>query len=338
MRKNWNYNKLILLLKLLAAVLVIWALVAHDILDLTVLQVATASLITLTVISGLVLLTYLISVYRWRLLLKCQGIRIPVRAATSITFFGLFLNSFLPGGVVGGDAVRVAYVVRTLSVRRTVAALSVFVDRLLGFYALLLVAFALALLSPVGFVGSGLLRYLAVFTAALCLGTPVGLYLFYAVLKSNRRLRKFMETVPNGTLAHAVHRLFEALRLYRNAPGTLLAALGMSVLIHTVAVTCIAIIGSSLGLGFLAPIDYAFAAPWAWLASLLPVTPGGLGVGEAAFDRICHMMEPVWSVAAYGTIFLVYRIISVLATLPGLVAYFINHDMTKLLSRSSGAN
>lgn len=338
MRRNWKYSKFILLLKLLAAVIVVWALIAHGMLDLAMLQVDAVSLVTLSVVSGLVLLTYLISVYRWRLLLKCQGICIPLRSATSITFLGLFLNSFLPGGGVGGEAVRVAYVVRTLTASRTVVVLSVFVDRLLGFYALLLVAFVVALLHPVGFLGNGILYYLAVLAAALCLGTPFGLSLFYFALKSNRRLRMFMETMPNGALAHIVHRLFEALRLYRNAPGTLLAALIMAVLIHTIAVSCIMIIGSSMGLGFISPIDYAFVAPWAWLANLLPATPGGLGVGEAAFDRICHMMESVRTFAAYGTIFLVYRITTVLATLPGLVVYFVNHDTSKFLSRSSEAN
>lgn len=319
------------------ATAVVWLLIAQGMLDLSVLRIDVTNLIALTVVSGLVLLTYLISVYRWRLLLNCQGIRISVRAATSISFLGLFLNSFLPGGVIGGEAVRVAYVVRTLSATRTVAVLSVFLDRLLGFYALLLVAFLAALLNPVGFVGGSLLRYLAVFAAVLCLGLPVGLYLFYIVLKSNRRLRVFMKTVPNGALAHAIYRLFEALRLYHNAPGTLLTALVMSILIHTIAVASIMVIGSSMGL-ILAPTDYAFAAPWAWLANLLPVTPGGLGVGEAAFDRICHMIEPARTVAAYGTIFLIYRITTVLATLPGLAAYFINHDTTRLLSRSSEAN
>lgn len=338
MRINWKYDKLILPLKLLAAVVVVWWLIAHGILDLAVLHVAVANPLTLTGVFGLALLTYLISGYRWRLLLKCQGVRIPVRAATSITFLGLFLNSFLPGGGVGGEVVRVAYVVRALSARRTVAVLSVLVDRLLGFYSILLIAFAVALLNPINFVGSGILRFLSIIAAVLCFGMPVGLYLFYTMLKSNSRLREFMETPPNWALAHAVHRLFEALRLYRNAPSILVAALGMSVLTHTIGAVCIMIIGSSMGLGSLASIDYAFAAPWAWLANLLPITPGGLGVGEAAFDRICHMMEAVRTIAAYGTIFLVYRIVSVLATLPGLVVYLINHETIKIFSRSSEKN
>lgn len=337
LRKNREYSKLIFPIKLLAAVIVIWALFAHGMLDLAVLHIAAASLAMLVAVSSLVSVTYLISAYRWRLLLKCQGISIPVHAATSITFLGLFLNSFLPGGGVGGEAVRVAYLVKKLSAKKTVAALSVVVDRLLGFYAMLLVAFAVALLNPVGFQGDGLLHYLAVFAAMLCLGMPTGLYLFYVLLKSNRRLRWFKDAVPNGAVTHAVYRLFDILRLYRNAPGTLLAALGLSVFIHTIALICIVIIGRLMFQGYLASVDYAFAAPWAWLANLLPATPGGLGVGEAAFDRICHLLETAQSVAAYGSVFLIYRLTTILATIPGLAVYLVHHDTSPSLSRSSGS-
>jgi len=332
---NFNYHKLILPLKLLASIAVVWLLIAHGMLDMTALLVITTNPTTLAAVTGLVLLTYLISAYRWRLLLKRQNIPIPVRAATSITFLSFFMTSFLPGGGVAGDIARIAYVTKLHSAKGVVVTLSVFVDRLLGLYALLLVALAVALLNPAIFVDNVVLRYLAVFTALICIGVPFALYLFYSVLKANRRFQNFMKSAPNGIIAHGFFRFFEALRLYRNALGTLLAALSISVLNHAILVVCIMILGSSMNPEFLSPINYAFAAPWAWLANLMPVTPGGLGVGEAAFDRICHLMEPVRSVAAYGSIFFVYRIAAMLATLPGLVIYFVNHDTSKLISRSS---
>lgn len=311
-------------------------LFAHGMLDLGMIHAVVASPVTLAVVLGLAVLSYQISVYRWRLLLRGQDVRIPVRAATNITFLGLFLNSFLPGGGVGGEAVRVAFVVRTLSAKKTVAVLSVVMDRFLGFYSILLIAFVAALINPASFFGGGLLHYLAVSAAVLCLGTPAGLYLLYAGLKSNRRLRQYMESPADGALSHAIHGIFEALRLYRDDPGILLSALGLSLLINTIGAFCIMIIGSSMGLGSLALIDYASAAPWSWLANLLPITPGGLGVGEAVFDQICHLIEPIRTVAAYGNIFLFYRIVSIIATLPGVAVYFFNHDTMRLLAGNSG--
>jgi hypothetical protein len=48
-----------------------------------------------------------------------------------------------------------------------------------------------------------------------------------------------------------------------------------------------------------------------------PLTPGGLGVGEAAFARACDVLEAQRSGAAYATVFLAYRCLGFLAALPG---------------------
>ena len=46
-----------------------------------------------------------------------------------------------------------------------------------------------------------------------------------------------------------------------------------------------------------------FAVPLTLVVNALPLTPSGLGVGEAAFDQICRWLEPVPSGAAYSTFF-----------------------------------
>jgi glycosyltransferase 2 family protein len=59
------------------------------------------------------------------------------------------------------------------------------------------------------------------------------------------------------------------------------------------------------------------------VVNALPLTPNGIGVGEAAFDQICHWLEPLSSGSAYSSIFFAFRIVSMSICLPGLLSLFI---------------
>ncbi len=48
-----------------------------------------------------------VSVWRWRLLLGAQHIRVPVRTLSESFWVALFFNNFLPSNI-GGDVVRIA--------------------------------------------------------------------------------------------------------------------------------------------------------------------------------------------------------------------------------------
>ena len=67
---------------------------------------------------------------KWWILLRAQGIPVPLGPVTNYTFVGQFFNNFLPANV-GGDLVKVSDVaVNTGHVARTVA--GTLLDRMLG--------------------------------------------------------------------------------------------------------------------------------------------------------------------------------------------------------------
>jgi uncharacterized protein (TIRG00374 family) len=324
----------LLIAKLAVACAAIWALVSYGVLDVSALRVAATRPLVIVIVVALLLSTFLMSACRWYVLLKCQAVNITAESAVGLTFLTLFVGTFLPGGHVGGDAVRIAYVAKRLSSRRTVAVLSIFVDRLLALYALLLVVCAVALLDSAAITLSVPLQVLATIAAVLAVAIPASIFVLYAALKvGSTRLHGFVKRLPSRFLADSIHKLIEGLRLYRHALGSIAIALALSVLGFSVAMVSVMILGDAMRLGPISALDYGFATPWASFASLLPVTPGGLGVGEAAFDRICHWRELSHTGAAYGTIFLVYRIATVIATLPGLIVYLLRRDMVTLLTR-----
>ena len=321
-------------LKLIAAIAVIWALIHHGTLDLGSLRLAASHPSMLALVVALLMMTYFMTAFRWHVLLKCQNIDITVNSAIRLTFFTLFVSTFLPGGLVGGDTVRVAYVAKRLSSKRTSAVLSIFIDRFLGLYAMLLAVCVVALLDLPGITRSVPLQFLAIVAATLSVAIPAIFWVLYVALQSTTpRLRHFAKLLPGGLCTEVFRKLVEGIRHYRHAPTSIAIALGISVLVFTLGIICVMILGYSMHLGPLTSLDYGFAAPWAWLANLLPITPGGLGVGEAAFDRICHWREVSPTTAAYGTIFLVYRIANIVATLPGLAIYLFRSDIFKISSQ-----
>ena len=69
---------------------------------------------------------------RWQILLRVQGIRISWWRMYGLLMIGLFFSLFIPGGT-GGDLVKGYYLLKEAPVgRKTSAALSVVMDRLLG--------------------------------------------------------------------------------------------------------------------------------------------------------------------------------------------------------------
>src|SRR5262245_39580918 len=49
-----------------------------------------------------------LSAYRWHVLLKPQGVRVPYRKMAAFYFLGMYFNFFLPS-TIGGDVFRIYY-------------------------------------------------------------------------------------------------------------------------------------------------------------------------------------------------------------------------------------
>jgi len=79
----------------------------------------------------------------------------------------------------------------------------------------------------------------------------------------------------------------------------------------------------------LSAADYMFAVPLTLMVNALPLTPGGIGVGEAAFDQICRWLEPTPSGAAYSSIFFAFRVVSTLTCIPGVISLAIYRNLAR---------
>lgn len=80
-----------------------------------------------------------LAVIRWQLLLRIQGFRLSWARATGILFIGEFFLTFTPG-LVGGDAMRIFYLVKDAPEKTVDAVTVVLMDRIMGMLALICLA------------------------------------------------------------------------------------------------------------------------------------------------------------------------------------------------------
>ena len=80
-----------------------------------------------------------ITILRWRLLIGALGLSFSVRETLRAGFLG-YLANLLPFGLVAGDSLKAVMLIHRNPRRKTEAVASVIVDRVLGLFALLLLA------------------------------------------------------------------------------------------------------------------------------------------------------------------------------------------------------
>jgi uncharacterized membrane protein YbhN (UPF0104 family) len=149
---------------------------------------------------------------------------------------------------------------------------------------------------------------------------------------------KLLERLPGRLKLIAVifHEVVSALRAYADRWLLMLGLLFLSVLAFTMLLAAIMLLGVAMQFEALSLPGYFTAGVWATIANAVPLTPGGLGIGEAAFAQVAHMLEAVPSHASYATAFLAMRVINALISALGLVPYVANRR--QVLSAVQSAN
>jgi glycosyltransferase 2 family protein len=251
---------------------------------------------------------------RWHILLRTQGIDLRLWRTTRVLATSVFFANFLPGAA-GGDLVRGVYVYKAAPGRRAAAMLSILIDRLIGLVAFVLLGLAAMLTRPMG---GGPLELSVLALSALFIALLVLLFFYGHVIA--QMLQRLLHG-RSARLAQIVDDTGAALRQYtRDWRSTGLAML-LSMMIVGCAVGPSVLIAQVMPFTGPSAVEYGIAGLYALIANSLPVTPGGLGIGEGAFASAIVMLAPQAARAAYGTIFLAFRCVFILSTLPGLAAY-----------------
>jgi uncharacterized protein (TIRG00374 family) len=256
--------------------------------------------------------------WRWHVLLRAQGLDLRPLRTMRVLASSIFFANFLPGAA-GGDLIRGVYVYKAARGRRAPALLSILIDRLLGLIAFVLIGL-FALLTRPALEGR-------LFVAALIAVSALFILLLAILFLFGDRLARTLQrlTARRSTrLTRIVGDTGMALRQYGKDWRSTGLALLLSAVIVGLAVGPIVLIATAMPFTGPSAIDYGIAGLYALIANSLPITPGGIGIGEGAFASACVMLAPTAMRAAYGTIFLAFRCVFILSTLPGLALYLID--------------
>ncbi len=303
------------IIKLLIGIAGVLVLVYFGSIDLDVLGRATRRPELLALAFAGLLLTVPIAACRWWLLLRGLQLPVTMRWSVGTTFISLFFNTFLPGAY-GGDLVRLALAYRILGKLNRLT-ISVIVDRLSGLGALLLLGLAMLPALPVAYANR--LGWVAVTLVA------VGVLGLYIALRSGDWLVRHLRRLPGRAgpiLAHIAREVLAALQAYVTRPGLLLVTLILSVVQFVLVLLALIALGWAMGFIELDWTGYMLAGVWSLVANALPVTPGGIGVGEAAFAHAASALSHSTAAgAAFGTVFLALRLVSIAVGMIGIVPW-----------------
>jgi len=317
------------LAKLAAGLLLLAVLLHFGNIDLSALKVLLDRPWTVAAAGALVLATLPLGALRWGIMLRLLGAPLPFVPLFHIQCIATVTNQFLLGPA-SADAVRGLYAWRALQGRAGVVAVSILADRIIGLVALVgLGGAVIALRWPQ-------LRdvpQMSALIVPLAVGFVVLIGVCLMLLTAPSAIRWIeMLLGRHGRIATMLDRIQGSLIVVRQRPSALLAVLLISVVGHCASILAVVVLALAMNIGTLAAIDYATAVPLAFLVNALPLTAGGLGVGEAAFDRICHWLEPVASGAAYASVFFAYRAVSTLVLMVGFVSFVVyrNQEVGKV--------
>jgi Predicted integral membrane protein len=275
-------------------------------------------LLTLAFLS--LLATVPLAAVRWWLLLRSLDFAVGVRWTVNITFISLFFHTFLPGAY-GGDLVRLGLAYRATGGKLNRLTCSVLADRISGLVALLLLSLLLVPVLPEAYASR--LEWVAAiaFVAGLA-GLAVVLFWGDGVVRLLGALPK-----PVGPLlARIAGEGIGALRAYITRPAVLAAAVAISIVQYALVLAALIALGWAMRFTDLPIAGYLVAGIWSLVANALPVTPGGLGVGEAAFAHVALIFAPPQTAgqATLGTIFLAMRVLSIVIGVIGVLPWLLN--------------
>ncbi len=246
----------------------------------TLVMVSPGALFISFVLMGL---TIVLGIFRWQMVLRAQGLALTTGRAMEISLVAHFFNSFLLGST-GGDLMKAYYAARETHHQKAEAVTTVFVDRLIGLFAMLLFAGLMMLPNwPLVLADKSFLAVASVVLAMLCGCTVVGGLAFWGgVSRSFPQARAWLRKLPK---AQSLESSLAACRPFGRQPGLLARALGISMLLNIVCVGQFIVLAG--GLQMRVPGKVLFlVVPSIISISALPITPSGLGVRESLFVQL----------------------------------------------------
>ena len=250
-----------------------------------------------------------ITTWRWKMLLRAQDILLSFRQAWDLMMIGMLFNVVIPGAV-GGDLIKGYYITRATAGKKSNAAITVLVDRIIGLIGLLFLGAVVVVADWQSIMAAPATRSLGIITVGSVLGVLA--FLYAAVLAGGR--------LAEAPLPAVARNVFRALSEYRTKASVIPISLILS--IFNQALTCFTyyVALRATGVADMPVSQFFLVVPLGLIVSAIPIAPGGVGVGQAGFFALFQIVAPAY--ATLGTdAYTVFQVMFILICLSGLYWY-----------------
>ncbi|HEV8363280.1 MAG TPA: lysylphosphatidylglycerol synthase transmembrane domain-containing protein [Gemmatimonadaceae bacterium] len=219
------------------------------------------------------------------MLFRPRGLRLSLHDSLGLSLIANLFTLVLPGG--GGDIVRLYFTAKDAAGRRTEIGTLLLLDRVMGLLALTLFpVLAAPLCLP-------LLRQSAALRALLALAAMSSAAIIFVIVVSTSRraraLRGVQWVLRTFPLRGYPARMLDTMQSFRTRLGVLAGAVAISLVAHAICMGIVWMLVSMTQAGGAADPAIPFLASLGFVANNVPLTPGGLGVGEAAFESLFRL-------------------------------------------------
>ncbi|MDX1763012.1 MAG: lysylphosphatidylglycerol synthase transmembrane domain-containing protein [bacterium] len=248
---------------------------------------------------------------RWKVILNSQMMVIPLGYLIRITYISMSVGQLLPGGV-GPDLFRGFALNRQKEGRLLDITTTILIDRFMGIFSIFIVALAGA--SVAYFIGlsTGLVSTLLLMNALIVAAWYLSPYL--------RTLTASIPILQRGKLKK-INLLFQALTDKERVKKIFVKIFSLSVFVQG----CRIAVFYCLYLAYGSAVDlvyYMVFIPILYVATVIPVSVGGLGVREGTLVYFFSTLHVPAEVSV--SVGIVYHLLHLLGALPGVVLWFLD--------------
>ena len=311
-----------LAIRYLAGILIIFWLMKTQTLDFS--RVLSLSAHFIIYGSCFVLIQLCLSAARIKILLNDQNVKATMVDCIQFNCVGIFYSTFLPGGISGDLARAYFFWKKYPHYSKTSMAGALFLDRFFG----------LAMMICIGLIaGTIMLSVDQTYKQFLIIGWIsffVGTFIFIISISNIKFDANANRNSYWDKFNYHIRNFISTINLRNYSKLTIFKTLFLSLSIHVAAILMIYLFSLHV-LSGLSIIQVMAVSPLGLLLNALPLSPGGIGVGEKAFDILFALLKGTEG----GNAFLITRIFMYSPSIIGggivVISFLKAHQFVKYL-------
>tara|TARA_B100000768_G_C11284429_1_gene381169 strand:+ start:1724 stop:2722 length:999 start_codon:yes stop_codon:yes gene_type:complete len=308
------------LIKVFLVVIIIFFLIEYNVINVLEIIKVFENYNSFLFIFLLMLVTIFIGAFKWWILLRSEKYCISYYNAYLIYSTGIFFNIFMPGGA-GGDITKSLYLFSYVKKsQRTLAVFTVIIDRIIGSHALLFVIFVISFFLSDQIFHIPEIKILLYYTTSLMIFSIPAILV---IIRYSEKISHYLKgkNYAEGKILETIFKILNALIVYRNRKFIILKCWLISAFNHILLLSCFYLTAISIDINILTFFEATFIGGLSLMANIIPLTPGGIGIGEGFFDFLSNYFHYSNTVAFGSIFFITIRVLFSFVSLVGSISF-----------------